>query len=395
MLSNRQLFLNYLAQTSPEPLMLEVSYAKGIYLYSSTGKKYLDLIAGVSVSALGHSHPGVIEELKVQIDKHMHVMVYGEFIQAPQVNYAKVLCDILGEGFESVYFVNSGAEAVEGCIKLARKYTGRSEIISFENAYHGSTLGALSIMGGEMYKNGYYPLIPDTRRLRFNNFDDIQWITEKTSCVIMEVIQSEAGVFLPNPGFLERVRERCLQTGTLLAFDEIQTGFGRTGEMFAFQKYKVSPDIILLAKSLGGGMPLGAFVSSREIMKSLSMNPALGHITTFGGHPVSCAAGLACLNIILKESLQKTVLIKEKLFRENLKHKLVKEIRGTGLLLAIDIGSSVSMHQLVKSAFNNGLITDWFLFNDKSIRVSPPLNISESEILEACRILTNSMDEQQ
>lgn len=395
MLSNRQLFLHYLAQTSPEPMMLEVSSAKGIYLFSPAGEKYIDLIAGVSVSALGHSHPEIIKSVKAQIDKNMHLMVYGEMVQSPQVRYARALCGALGKGFEKVYFVNSGTEAIEGAIKISRKFTSRTEIISFVNAYHGSTMGALSIMGGTKYKNGYYPLIPDTRQLNFNCPEELENITPKTACVIVEPIQAEAGVVLPANSFLQKTRDRCNETGTLLVFDEIQTGFGRTGELFSFQKYKVKPDIIVLAKSLGGGMPLGAFVSSDTIMKCLSNNPALGHITTFGGHPVSCAAGFTTLNIIQKNSLHKATLKKEQIFRKNLIHPAIKEIRGTGLLMAIDLGTPEMMHRTVKMALKNGLITDWFLFCDTSIRISPPLNISEDEILTSCRILIKSLEDSQ
>ena len=374
-------------------MMLEVNSAKGIYLYHPSGKSYIDLIAGVSVSAIGHSHPEVVACVKSQIDHHMHVMVYGEFVQSSQVRYAHALCDSLGTGFESVYFVNSGAEAIEGAMKVSRKFTERSEIVSFVNAYHGSTMGALSVMGGEMFKKGFYPLIPDTRKLSLNCHEDLQEITNKTACVIIEPVQSEAGVILPENGFLEKVRKRCDETGALLVFDEIQTGFGRTGELFAFQKYQVIPDIIVLAKSLGGGMPLGAFISSREIMKTLSSNPALGHITTFGGHPVSCAAGLCTLEIILKEGLFQTVLQKELLFRKNLIHPSIKEIRGAGLLLALELGNSEIMHRTVQAAFINGVITDWFLFCNTAIRISPPLNITEEEIVLSCGILKKSLDE--
>lgn len=395
MLSNRQLFLHYLAQTSPDPILLEVNSAKGIYLFSPSGERYIDLIAGVSVSALGHSHPEVIECIKSQIDRHMHVMVYGEFIQSSQLMYAKALSDELGKGFETVYFVNSGAEAVEGSMKLARKFTGRSEIISFENAYHGSTLGAMSIMGDSAYKQGFYPLIPGTRRLVFNSAGDLINITARTACVIVEPIQAEAGVVMPENNFLRQIRERCDETGTLLVFDEIQTGFGRTGEMFAFRKFGVTPDIIILAKSLGGGMPLGAFITRREIMQCLSNNPALGHITTFGGHPVSCSAGLCTLNIIRRENLPEKASENELVFRENLIHPAVKKIRGTGLLLAVELESAEMMHRVVKILRKNGLITDWFLFCDKAIRISPPLNINRNEILEVCRIIKMSLDEAQ
>ena len=393
MISNRQLFLNHLAQTSPDPLMFEIISAEGIYLYGPSGKKYIDLIAGVSVSALGHSHPDIITAVKEQVDRHMHIMVYGELIQSPQVSFARLLSSVLGPGFENIYFVNSGAEAVEGAIKVARKATGRSEIISFKNAYHGSTLGALSIMGGNYYKQGYYPLLPDTRQLTFNCFEELSNITTRTACVIVEPIQAEAGIILPEDNFLVKLSDRCKQTSTLLVFDEIQTGFGRTGELFAFQKYSVKPDIIVLAKSLGGGMPLGAFISNKDIMQSLCNNPSLGHITTFGGHPVSCSAGLASLNIIIKNELFKNAEEKGQLFCSELSHPAIREIRGAGLLLSVELGSSDLMHKTIKNCVKNGLLTDWFLFCDTAIRISPPLIITNEEIELACRLLLKSINE--
>ncbi len=393
MISNRQLFLEYIAQTSPEPLMAEVDTARGVYLYGPSGEKYIDIIAGVSVSALGHNHPSVIKAVKEQVEHHMHIMVYGEVIQSPQVKYAQLLSSTLGDGFDNTYFLNSGSEAVEGAIKLARKATGRSNIVSFKNAYHGSTLGALSIMGGDLYKKGYYPLIPDTRQLEYNAFEDLRHITTKTACVIAEPVQGEAGIVLPEENFLRQLRERCNQTGALLIFDEIQTGFGRTGSLFAFMKCGIKPDIIVMAKSLGGGMPLGAFNTRKELMKTLSEKPALGHITTFGGHPVSCAAGLACLKTILKEKLHESVANKEQLFRKHLSHPAVKEIRGTGLMLAAELASSDLMHKTVKCALKNGVLTDWFLFCDTAVRISPPLIISNREIITACNLLNQAIDE--
>jgi len=393
MISNRQLFLEYIAQTSPEPLMAEIDTARGVYLYGPSGEKYIDIIAGVSVSALGHNHPSVIKAVKEQVEHHMHIMVYGEVIQSPQVKYAQLLSSTLGDGFDNTYFLNSGSEAVEGAIKLARKATGRSNIVSFKNAYHGSTLGALSIMGGDLYKKGYYPLIPDTRQLEYNAFEDLRHITTKTACVIAEPVQGEAGIVLPEENFLRQLRERCNQTGALLIFDEIQTGFGRTGSLFAFMKCGIKPDIIVMAKSLGGGMPLGAFITRKELMKTLSEKPALGHITTFGGHPVSCAAGLACLKTILKEKLHESVANKEQLFRKHLSHPAVKEIRGTGLMLAAELASSDLMHKTVKCALKNGVLTDWFLFCNTAVRISPPLIISNREIITACNLLNQAIDE--
>jgi len=393
MISNRQLFLEYIAQTSPNPLMLEVEHASGIYLYSPSGKKYIDLIAGVSVSALGHGHPAIITAVREQAERCMHIMVYGESIHSPQVNYAKLLSSTLGQGFDNVYFVNSGTEAVEGAIKLARKASNRSHVVSFLNAYHGSTLGAMSIMGGNYYKQGYYPLIPDTQQLHYNSVKDLHHITHKTACVVAEPVQAEAGIILPENHFLKKLREKCTETGTLLIFDEIQTGFGRTGDLFAFQKYAVKPDIIVLAKSLGGGLPLGAFITRKELMQTLCKNPVLGHITTFGGNPVSCAAGLACLKTITEDKLFEQVPEKEQLFRKHLSHHAIKEIRGTGLLLSVELRSSQLMHKTVKCALKNGLLTDWFLFCDTAIRISPPLIITNDEIINACNLLNQSVDE--
>jgi len=393
MVSNRQLFLDHIAQTSPDPFLLEIESAKGIFLFGPERKKYFDIIAGVSVSALGHGHPAITRAVKEQVDRYMHVMVYGELIQSPQINYAKLLSSTLGEGFDNTYFLNSGSEAIEGVIKLARKATGRSEVVSFRNAYHGSTLGALSVMGGSYYKQGYHPLIPDTRQIEYNSFKDLDQITTKTACVIAEPIQGEAGIIMPASNFLRDLRERCNQTGALLIFDEIQTGFGRTAELFAFRKFGVTPDVIVLAKSLGGGMPLGAFITRKEIMKILSDKPVLGHITTFGGHPVSCAAGLACLKTILKDKLNETVADKEQLFRKHLDHPAIKEIRGTGLLLAIELGSQELMLKTIRCALKNGVMTDWFLFCNTAIRISPPLIINSGEIITVCNLIKQSIDE--
>ncbi len=393
MISNRQLFLNNIAQTSPDPMMVEIDHANGIYLYRPSGEKIIDLIAGVSVSSLGHNHPAIVKAVKDQSDRHMHIMVYGEFIQSTQVEYAKLLSSVLGTGFENIYFLNSGSEAIEGAIKLARKATGRYEIISFKNAYHGSTLGSLSIMGSNTYKKGFFPLIPATKQIVFNSVNDLSLITEETACVVAEPIQAEAGVILPEKDFLLLLRNRCRETGALLIFDEIQTGFGRTGSLFSFQDYSVVPDIIVLAKSLGGGMPLGAFISRKELMKCLSYDPPLGHITTFGGHPVSCAAGIASLRTIINENLHKSVLDKEKYFRKYLAHPAIKEIRGKGLLLAVELGSSELRHKTVKKALDTGILTDWFLFCDTSIRISPPLIITTKEIENACNLLIKAIEE--
>jgi acetylornithine/succinyldiaminopimelate/putrescine aminotransferase len=387
MTSNRQLFLQYLAQTSDFPLMLEVERAEGIYLYDPGGKPYIDLIAGVSVNSLGHRHPAVVKAVREQADKHMHLMVYGEYIQAPQVRLAALLASRLPGNLNNVYFVNSGSEAVEGAMKLAKRYTGRPEIIAFSNAYHGSTHGALSIMGREEYRNAFTPLLPGIKHLEFNNFSQLEQITANTACVIVEPIQAEAGVVLPQDGFLPSLRRRCDKTGALLVFDEVQTGFGRTGSLFAFQQYQVVPDILLLAKSLGGGLPLGAFVSSGEIMSVLRSDPSLGHITTFGGHPLSCAAGLAALEFLLESRLIDEVPQKEQLIRKLLVHTSIKEIRGKGLLLAIQLDSPAVVKHFIARALAEGIILDWFLFCDSALRIAPPLIITTGQLQEVCEKL--------
>jgi len=392
MISNRQAFLNFLAPTSNSPMALEIEKAKGIYMYGTDGKDYIDLISGVSVSYLGHSEPRIISAIKEQADKHLHLMVYGEFIQSPQVEYAKTLAANLPDSLSSIYFLNSGAEAIEGAMKLAKRYTGKPEIAAFRNAYHGSTQGALSIMGDEYFKSGFRPLLPGISLLRYNSHEDLKLITHKTACVIMEILQAESGVHEIDVDFLKAVKNRCSQTGTLLVFDEIQTGFGRLGEVFGFQLYGIVPDILVLAKSLGGGMPLGAFISSREIMEKLSYNPVLGHISTFGGHPISCKTGLTAFNILLEENLHKQANNKGELFRKHLKHPAIKEIRGKGLLLAVEFGDAKLMNKVVKRAVENGIVTDWFLFCDTAIRISPALNITESEILESCLRLLKAID---
>ncbi len=394
MLSKRQLFLNHVAQTSDSPLMLEVERAEGVYLFGPNGEKHFDLISGVSVSNVGHSHPKVVDAVKQQVDKYMHLMVYGEFIQNPQVQLATKLASLLPKSLDSVYFLNSGSEAIEGAMKLAKRYTGRTEIISFKNAYHGSTQGSLSIMGGEVFKQAFRPLLPDVRHLDYNNIEQLSQITSKTACVIVEPIQGEAGVVLPKDNFLSQLRERCSKVGAMLVFDEIQTGLGRTGKMFAFENFNVTPDILVLAKALGGGMPLGAFIASKEIMWSLTNNPVLGHITTFGGHPVSCTAALASINVIIDENLIDTVSKKEKIFREILeKHPLVKEVRSKGLLMALELGSFDKMIKLVKFGVEKGFITDWFLFCDTSFRISPPLTITDEECRLAAELIVKGLDE--
>lgn len=393
MITERELFLKNLAQTSDFPMMLEVDKAEGIFLIDRDGKKYIDLISGISVSNTGHRNPVVIEAIKNQLDNHLHAMVYGEFIQSPQTRYATRLIEYLPDAFEAVYFVNSGSEANEGALKLAKRYTGRYEVISFQNAYHGSTQGVLSVIGSEYYKNAFRPLIPGVKTIRFNNFEDIALISEKTACVIIEPIQAEGGVRLPDPDYLKVLRERCHSTGTLLIFDEAQTAFGRTGHMFAFQKYNVIPDILTLSKGFGGGMPLGAFISSHRIMNSLKDNPVLGHITTFGGHPVSCAAGLANFEFIIHQNLLKNTQEKSKVFEKYLHHPKIEEIRGTGLLFAVQLSNFEQVRNVIKSVLKKGVVTDWFLFCNNAIRIAPPLIIEEDEIMTACTALIEAINE--
>jgi len=393
MLTNRQVFLNHVAQTSESPLALEIVKAEGVYLYDNEGKKYIDLISGISVSNVGHRHPKVVAAIKDQLDKYMHLMVYGEFIQSPQTQLAKALSNILPGNLDAVYFVNSGTEAVEGAMKLAKRATGRTEIISFKHAYHGSSQGSLSVMGSEEFKNAFRPLLPDTRSIRFNSEEDLGYITEKTACVIVETIQGEAGAIVPKNDFLKKLRDQCDRVGALLIADEIQCGFGRTGSMFAFEQYDFNPDILCLAKGLGGGMPIGAFISSQRIMNVLTNNPVLGHITTFGGHPVSCAASLATLNVILKEKLVDSVKEKELLFRSLLIHPLIRSINGKGLLLSLEFESYEQNKRIIDKCIEKGCITDWFLFNSHSMRIAPPLTISDEEIKTSCRIILESISE--
>lgn len=393
MLTNRQLFLLHLGQTSVAPMMLEIVKAEGIYMYGPDGKKYIDLISGVSVSNTGHRHPKVVEAVKNQVDQYMHLMVYGEFIQSPQVKYAERLTEILPPVLNSCYFVNSGSEAVEGALKLAKRYTGKSRIISFKNSYHGSTHGALSIQGSELFRNAFRPLLPDTFQIGFNDEKSLDAIDSNTACVIVEPVQGEAGIIYPENDFLGKIRNRCNSTGTLLIFDEIQTGFGRLGHMFAIDRFGVVPDILLLAKALGGGMPLGAFISSGEIMSALVTNPSLGHITTFGGHPVSCAAGLASLNVIIDGKLAESCNSKSVLFKKGLIHPLVSRVRGEGLLLAVQLTDPSYIKYVIAHAPDYGLVLDYFLFCDNAFRIAPPLIISEEEISHAIELLKKLLND--
>ncbi len=389
----RELFFKHVAQTSPSPLGVEIQRADGVFLYSGDNRKYIDLVSGVSVSNIGHGNREVVEALKQQVENHMHLMVYGEIIQLPQVGHAALLCSQLPETLQSVYYVNSGSEANEAAIKLAKRHTGRFEIISCFNCYHGSTHGALSLMSDENFKNSFRPLLPGISHIRFNNFEDLSLINEKIACVIIEPVQGEGGVITPVAGYLQALRERCTETGTLLVFDEIQTGFGRCGKLFAFQKYEVVPDIITLAKALGGGMPLGALVASVELMENWQSNPVLGHITTFGGHPVSCAAALASLKILLREDWISLVDKKSKRFTDALEgHPLVKEIRASGLLIAIDLYKAEHNQKVVPMLLDEGVMGDWFLFSPTAFRIAPPLCISYQEIDYALERIIRVLD---
>jgi len=394
MLTNRQLFQQFLAQTSDSPIGLEIEYAEGMYLYSADGKKYMDLISGISVSNTGHRHPEVVTAIKDQADNYLHLMVYGEYILSPQVKLAHQLAHILPLALQNTYFVNSGSEAVEGALKLAKRYTGRQEIIAFHNAYHGGTHGSLSVMGDETLKKPFYPLLPGIKHIEINDINGLASISNTTACVILEPIQGEAGVIISDMQFLQALRDKCTSTGALLIFDEAQSGFGRTGSMFAFEKYQLVPDILVLAKGMGGGLPIGAFISSQEIMSSLSHDPILGHITTFGGNPVCCAASLANLNVILKEKLQDSVPSKSELFRSLLSglHGVV-DYRSAGLLIAVELDSFVSVKKVINQSLEKGLIVDWFLFNASSIRIAPPLIITMDEIRMACGILKEAISE--
>jgi acetylornithine/succinyldiaminopimelate/putrescine aminotransferase len=387
MLTHRQLFLDHLAQTSETPLALEIERAEGVYMYDASGKRYLDLISGISVSNVGHRHPKVVAAIKDQLDKYMHLMVYGEYIQSPQVKLSKALADVLPEQLHSVYFTNSGSEAVEGALKLAKRFTGRTEMISFENAYHGSTHGSLSLMGNEEFKNAFRPLLPDTKQLKYNDLSVLNEISERTACVIIETIQGEAGAVVPQQEFMLALRKKCTETGALLVVDEIQCGFGRTGKLFAFEHFGVVPDILCLAKGMGGGMPIGAFISSKRIMSSLSKDPILGHITTFGGHPVNCAASLATLEIVNDKKLLDEVGEKEKMFRTLLKHPDIRSVNGMGLLLSVEFESYEKNKAIIDRCVEKGIVTDWFLFNSYSMRIAPPLTISREQVSEACAII--------
>lgn len=390
-MNQRQLFLHHVAQTSPSPLALEIVKAKGSKLIDKDGKEYIDLIAGISVCNVGHGHPKVIKAIKEQADQYLHLLVYGEMVETPQVLYAKLLAEHLHPTLNSVYFTNSGAEATEGALKLAKRLTGRTQIISFNKSYHGSTHGALSVMGDEYWRNAFRPLLPDVLHLEYNSMDALEQITERTACVIAETVQAERGVYAPLKEWIKKLRTRCSETGTVFILDEIQTGFGRTGTLWGFQQFDVVPDIVLLGKALGGGMPLGAFVADRSIMIKLTDNPVLGHITTFGGHPVCCAAGMAAMKVVLKEIVFDEVYKKEFLFRELLQHPKVKAIRSRGLLIAVEFETEELNKKVIAHCIENGVLTDWFLFAPNCLRIAPPLNISEKEIKKACKVIVAAL----
>ena len=392
-MNQRELFLRHVAQTSTAHLALEIVRAKGCKMWDKQGKEYLDLISGISVCNIGHGNPLVVQAVKDQADKYMHLMVYGELVESPQVMYAKRLSELLPPSLDSVYFTSSGTEATEGAMKLAKRITGRTNIVAFKESYHGSTQGALSVMGSEYWRNAYRPLLPGIVHLDHNMLDQLHLIDEHTACVIAEPIQAERGVIAPSKEWLQLLRKRCDETGALLVLDEIQTGFGRTGHLFAFEKFDIVPDILLLGKALGGGMPLGAFVSSRERMNAFTDNPVLGHITTFGGHPVSCAAGLAGLEFLIEEKLIAQVAAREQMFRNLLVHEKIKAFRSVGLLMTIEFDSYSTNKKIIDCCISKGVFTDWFLFASHCMRLSPPLIISEEEIKQACNIIIEACNE--
>ncbi len=392
-MTNRQLFLTHVGQTSQAPVCLNIVKAEGSKMWDAEGKEYIDLIAGISVCNIGHRHPAVVEAIKKQADEYLHIMVYGELVENPQVTYAKMLTDHLPPSLNAVFYTASGSEATEGAMKLAKRYTGRSQIISFKNSYHGSTQGALSIMGSEYWQQAFRPLLPDILQLRYNNFEDLQLITERTACVVAETIQAEAGVLPPLDGWLTALRKRCTQTGSLLVLDEIQCGFGRNGTLWAFEQYHIVPDILLLGKALGGGMPLGAFIADKKIMDSFTHHPVLGHINTFGGHPVSCAAGLAAFEILLGEKIIEGVKAKEQSFLSLLwHHSKIKNVHSCGLMIAVEFDNFEMNKKIIDALIDQGVFTDWFLFAPQAMRICPPLNISDEEIIIACKKILEVLD---
>lgn len=392
-LNNRQLFFHHLAQTSDQPIGIEVSSAKDVYIYDTEGKAYLDMISGFSVCNIGHSHPAVIKAIQTQAAQYMHVIVYGEFIQSPQVQYAKALTSVLPENLQSVYFTNSGAEAVEGAMKLAKRVTKRTKMISFQGGYHGSTQGALSMMGDEYFKNAYRPLLPEVLQLRYNNFEDLNLIDHTVACVLVELIQAETGVTPANKDWIIALKEKCESLCVVLIVDEIQSGFGRTGTIFAFEQYQIKPDILLLGKALGGGLPLGAFIANAKMMGALTHHPVLGHITTFGGNPVCCAAGNAALQVLQQSNWMQEVAAKEQFLKEQLVHDSILKRSHKGLWMSLQFSSASLAKKVAARCVANGIITDWFLFAEDKIRIAPPLSITMEVLSEAVHKIKLSIDE--
>lgn len=394
-MTNRQLFLQHVAQTSQAPLAIEMVRASGCKLWDADGKEYIDLIAGISVCNIGHAHPAILQAAYAQMQKHMHLMVYGEIVQSSQVQFAHLLTRHLPSSLNAVYFTGSGSEATEGAMKLAKKATGRPHMLAFHNSYHGSTQGALSVMGSEYWRNAFRPLLPGITHADYGSEEALEWITEDTACVIAETIQAEAGVNEPALCWIKALREKCTATGTLLILDEIQCGFGRNGTLWAFEQYGIVPDILLLGKALGGGMPLGAFIADKNLMWQLTDQPVLGHITTFGGHPVCCATGMAAMEVLLQENLVAQVTQKEALFISLLEHPLIRSVRSKGLMMAVAFESFEQNKKIIDGCIANGVMTDWFLFASHCMRIAPPLTISEEEIRQACSIILNVLDEMQ
>lgn len=392
-MTNRQLFLLHNAQTSTAPLAIEMVKAEGCKMWDVDGKEYIDLIAGISVCNVGHRHPKVVEAIKKQVDQYMHLLVYGELVQNPQTQYAKLLANHLPTTLNTVYFTSSGSEATEGAMKLAKKITGRSEMIAFNNSYHGSTQGALSVMGSEYWRNAFRPLIPGVHHATYNSFESLELITNNTACVIAETIQAEAGVNAPLKEWITALRKKCTAAGTLLILDEIQCGFGRNGSLWAFEQFGVVPDVLLLGKALGGGMPMGAFVADKQLMDAFTDNPVLGHITTFGGHPVCCAAGMAAMKVLLEENLIEQVHEKEILFRSLLHHPKILSVRSRGLMIAVEFTSFEENKRIIDACIAAGVFTDWFLFASNYMRIAPPLTISEREIRKACGIIISCLND--
>lgn len=392
-MDTKSLFFQHIAQTSGAPLAIHIKKAKGSRLWDENNKEYIDLIAGISVCNIGHRHPAVVKAIRDQADSYLHVLVYGEMVETPQVQYARQLTENLPQSLNAVYFTNSGAEAVEGAMKLAKRATGRTQMIAFNQSYHGSTQGALSIMGDEYWRNAFRPLLPSIYHFDYNSFAVLDSINEQTACVVLETVQAERGVFSPSADWMRALREKCTETGTLLILDEIQTGFGRCGTLWGFEQFEIVPDILLLGKALGGGMPLGAFISDKSLMDNFTHDPVLGHITTFGGHPVCCAAGHAAFKVLLKKNIIGKVSRKEKLFIKLLKHPAIKEVRRAGLLIALELADETMNKNIIAYCIAHGVLTDWFLFAPHCMRIAPPLNISPKEIKAACKIILDALDE--